>query len=1115
MSFTDNRQDAALQAGHFNDFVQVVQLRSAIYKAVREAGSAGLTITTIGPATRNALGLDVSDFARTNSENLAPFLQKPYIEWFERYLQYKVLSDLRRSWRIVLPNLEQCALLSLDYENIFEACEDSLWSDVPGLNSMTFEKRMAFVRAILDYFRMEFSLEHPDLLDDASIKTASSEIRSRLKAPWSLDKGEFLPSPTFMRTESLANIRKVDAQSLGPSSGVGKFIKYTFQSLGALEIVKTKEAYDIFIKQLLRKLVDYDFLMTTELKNSSSQPTTVYRLKANKLIWKVGDGKTAQRDVIKKRSYKTEGNDTPNKFFLGMYQAGLESDKVLRAADHTGQLNYEQRKDREDKFRCDSKEWRINQDPNGKPDVVKIARESISALFCSPTMELGIDIGGLSVVHMRNAPPNPANYAQRSGRAGRSGQGAVVFTYCSSFSAHDQHYFSNQADLVAGAVEPPRIDLVNQELLLTHLHALTISEIGLPGLDNDGGIQASVAAMVDLDDPAKPLLESIELALEITPSKRVEILQTFRAVIEDIYGLLEERASKWFTSDWSTRSLNNLTRDLDSSFGRWRSLYESAETSNKEALAELGQNIHTATSERYKALQNIVNQAQRQIDLLKNQTKNTSSELSEFYPYRYLAAEGFLPGYNFTRLPIRVFIPDSNGYGEFLSRPRSIALREFGPLNIIYHNGRKYRVQSMRLRDVDQATTKAKVCNKSGYFLSGEEFNLELCPFSNISLSDNANVDYFTGLVEMSESRATETERISCEEEERVRKGYEISTYFSTDGKQTDVQKAIVRSGDTELMNIKFIPAARIVSINDGWRAAKQKQFPYIVDSGEWKGAEHNPNDEDRKVETRRISLWTSETADAIYLEPVSALGLDGAGVVTLMYALKRAIELEFQVEQSELGVFALGADPNLNIFLYEAAEGSLGILRQFVDRPDVLQKVAKRAIDVCRFDDEDYKAPASYGDLLSYYNQRDHAKLDRELIQDALDQLSTSNVEILTSSDFESYDKQYEYLLRTLDANSSTERKFVDYLYQNNLRLPDDSQQLVDDIYCRPDFIYDGHIYVFCDGTPHDEPAQIAKDRTQRQALIDAGYEVIVYYYKNNLSSLVRERPDVFRSVK
>jgi len=64
---------------------------------------------------------------------------------------------------------------------------------------------------------------------------------------------------------------------------------------------------------------------------------------------------------------------------------------------------------------------------------------------------------------------------------------------------------------------------------------------------------------------------------------------------------------------------------------------------------------------------------------------DTAREESDFYPYRYLASEGFLPGYNFPALPVRAWVPRGNG--EFIPRARFLALREFAPGNIVYHEG--------------------------------------------------------------------------------------------------------------------------------------------------------------------------------------------------------------------------------------------------------------------------------------------------------------------------------------------------------------------------------------------------------------------------------------------
>ena len=75
--------------------------------------------------------------------------------------------------------------------------------------------------------------------------------------------------------------------------------------------------------------------------------------------------------------------------------------KRLRAKDHTGYVKTDDRADREDRFRAD---WFVDE-KRTQPDHAKIRSNSICALFCSPTMELGIDIGGLAVVHLRNAPP--------------------------------------------------------------------------------------------------------------------------------------------------------------------------------------------------------------------------------------------------------------------------------------------------------------------------------------------------------------------------------------------------------------------------------------------------------------------------------------------------------------------------------------------------------------------------------------------------------------------------------------------------------------------------------------------------------------------------------------
>jgi very-short-patch-repair endonuclease len=265
--------------------------------------------------------------------------------------------------------------------------------------------------------------------------------------------------------------------------------------------------------------------------------------------------------------------------------------------------------------------------------------------------------------------------------------------------------------------------------------------------------------------------------------------------------------------------------------------------------------------------------------------------------------------------------------------------------------------------------------------------------------------------------------------------------------------------------------------------------------------------------------LFTTDTADALYIQPIKVLGLSPDGIITLQYALKRAIENIFQVESREIGVETMGDTDQPNILIYESAQGSLGVLSQLVSDVGKLNEVFKEAYSICYFrdgqDTHDKNEKATYNDLLSYFNQRNHAVIDRHLIKDALEKLLVCEPTIITNEFFEDYDLQYQKLEAERDPNSSTEEKFLKYLHENKLRLPEYAQYRISGYYVQPDFFFRPNICLFCDGSVHDDPALKVNDQGKRDMLRQAGYQVLVWYYKESLEEFVKKRPDIFYKVK
>ncbi len=154
---------------------------------------------------------------------------------------------------------------------------------------------------------------------------------------------------------------------------------------------------------------------------------------------------------------------------------------ALIVAEHTAQLNAPQN---EDVFSKAEENELLFQD-------IKLRARSrqmtaIDILSSTTTMEVGIDLGALSGVALRNMPPGRANYQQRAGRAGRRGNAVATVVAFGSADSHDEHYFSEPDGMIRGDVVDPKLTLDNREIVLRHIRAFLLQsyhQAKLPKID--------------------------------------------------------------------------------------------------------------------------------------------------------------------------------------------------------------------------------------------------------------------------------------------------------------------------------------------------------------------------------------------------------------------------------------------------------------------------------------------------------------------------------------------------------------------------------------------------------------------------------------------------------
>lgn len=224
-----------------------------------------------------------------------------------------------------------------------------------------------------------------------------------------------------------------------------------------------------------------------------------------------------------------------------------EKPMALIAAEHTAQLNAPQN---EDIFSKAEENELLFQDvelvwgPRGSRST------AIDVLSSTTTMEVGIDLGALTGVALRNMPPARANYQQRAGRAGRRGNAIATVVAFGSADTHDEHYFSEPDGMICGDVVDPKLTLDNPDIVRRHIRAFILQnyhQARLPKTD---------------ETQRHDLFSVLGTVSEFRSGKGLLNRDDFASWLEENEERSRERVAAWIPSELSAQDKSDLLTSM-------------------------------------------------------------------------------------------------------------------------------------------------------------------------------------------------------------------------------------------------------------------------------------------------------------------------------------------------------------------------------------------------------------------------------------------------------------------------------------------------------------------------------------------------------------------------